>query len=154
MSYVGKMGIQTPLPQSYFTGEEGIGGRIKVRAADFMVEEIPLYQPCGEGEHLYLWVEKTDVAHAELMSCLRRHFGESRESFAARVACLSPAFTPLTHAHLRSVFGATGGKAFYGYQPSELRTLARRTRTELRTAVRWWRRIIGVVTPWSWLGTR
>ena len=69
------MGIQTPLPQRYFTYEEGIGGRIKVRAEDFRVEEIPLYEPCGAGEHLYLWIEKMDVAHAELMSCLRRHFG-------------------------------------------------------------------------------
>ena len=69
------MGIQTPLPQRYFTDEEGIGGRIKVRAEDFRVEEIPLYEPCGAGEHLYLWIEKMDVAHAELMSCLRRHFG-------------------------------------------------------------------------------
>lgn len=69
------MGIQSPLPQRYFTDEQGIGGRIKVRAEDFLVEEIPLYEPCGEGEHLYLFVEKTSVAHAELMSCLRRHFG-------------------------------------------------------------------------------
>ncbi|MDY7108481.1 MAG: tRNA pseudouridine(13) synthase TruD [Planctomycetota bacterium] len=69
------MRIRTPLAQRYFTGEEGIGGRLKVRAEDFIVEEIPLYEPCGEGEHLYLRVEKTDVAHAELMSCLRRQFG-------------------------------------------------------------------------------
>ena len=69
------MGIQSPLPQPYFTDEQGIGGRIKVRAEDFLVEEIPLYEPCGEGEHLYLFVEKTNVSHAELMSCLRRHFG-------------------------------------------------------------------------------
>ena len=27
----------------------GIGGRIKVRPADFLVEEVPLYQPSGEG---------------------------------------------------------------------------------------------------------
>jgi tRNA pseudouridine13 synthase len=75
LSSIGKMGIRTPLPQRYFTDEEGIGGRLKVRAEDFIVEEIPLYEPGGEGEHLYLHVEKTDVSHAELMSCLRRQFG-------------------------------------------------------------------------------
>lgn len=33
--------------------------RIRSSAEDFVVEEIPLYTPCGEGEHTYLWIEKT-----------------------------------------------------------------------------------------------
>ncbi len=36
----------------------GIGGRIKTQPEDFQVEEIPAYQPCGAGDHLFLWVEK------------------------------------------------------------------------------------------------
>lgn len=36
----------------------GIGGRIKSVPEDFEVEEIPAYQPCGSGDHLYLWLEK------------------------------------------------------------------------------------------------
>src|SRR5580704_15830407 len=36
----------------------GIGGRIKSEPEDFEVEEIPAYQPSGEGDHLYLWIEK------------------------------------------------------------------------------------------------
>jgi tRNA pseudouridine13 synthase len=36
----------------------GIGGRIKVELADFQVEEVPAYQPSGQGEYLYLWIEK------------------------------------------------------------------------------------------------
>jgi tRNA pseudouridine13 synthase len=36
----------------------GTGGRIKVLPEDFEVEEIPAYQPCGQGDHLYLWLEK------------------------------------------------------------------------------------------------
>src|SRR5579871_215599 len=39
----------------------GIGGRIKTVPEDFEVEEIPAYQPSGEGEHLYLWIEKRDM---------------------------------------------------------------------------------------------
>lgn len=39
----------------------GIGGRIKVVPEDFEVEEIPAYTPCGQGEHLYLWIEKREV---------------------------------------------------------------------------------------------
>jgi tRNA pseudouridine13 synthase len=39
----------------------GVGGRIKVEPEDFVVEEIPAYEPSGEGDHLYLWVEKRDI---------------------------------------------------------------------------------------------
>jgi len=46
-----------------------------VRPEDFIVEEIPLYEPSDEGPHVYLRVQKEGVAHGELMSCLRRHFG-------------------------------------------------------------------------------
>ena len=70
----GTMRIVNPLPQQYLTQGKGTGGVIKSQPADFVVEEIPLYEPCGEGEHLYLRIEKTSVSHGELMSCLRRHF--------------------------------------------------------------------------------
>jgi tRNA pseudouridine13 synthase len=36
----------------------GIGGRVKDRPEDFDVEEIPAYEPSGQGDHLYLWVQK------------------------------------------------------------------------------------------------
>jgi tRNA pseudouridine13 synthase len=39
----------------------GIGGKIKTVPEDFEVEEIPAYQPSGQGEHLYLWVEKRSM---------------------------------------------------------------------------------------------
>jgi tRNA pseudouridine13 synthase len=39
----------------------GVGGRIKAAPEDFEVEEVPAYPPCGEGEFLYLWVEKRDM---------------------------------------------------------------------------------------------
>ncbi len=70
----GTMCIVNPLPQQYLTQGKGTGGVIKSQPADFVVEEIPLYEPKGEGEHLYLRIEKTSVSHGELMSCLRRHF--------------------------------------------------------------------------------
>jgi tRNA pseudouridine13 synthase len=74
------MRITNPLPQRYLTSEPGIGGRIKVRPEDFLVDELPLYEPEGEGEHLYLGVQKSNVAHAELISCLRRHFNVKEEA--------------------------------------------------------------------------
>ena len=39
----------------------GIGGAIKSIPEDFEVEEIPAYEPSGEGEFLYLWLEKRDM---------------------------------------------------------------------------------------------
>jgi tRNA pseudouridine13 synthase len=36
----------------------GIGGTIKNRAEDFFVQELPLYDPSGEGEHVYAEFQK------------------------------------------------------------------------------------------------
>jgi tRNA pseudouridine13 synthase len=43
------------------------GGTLKAQPADFVVEEIPAYLPCGQGEHCYAWVEKEDVSAPELI---------------------------------------------------------------------------------------
>lgn len=37
-----------------------VGGRIGEDPADFFVEEIPAYEPSGEGEHTYVFVEKRE----------------------------------------------------------------------------------------------
>ena len=39
----------------------GIGGTIKDRLEDFRVEEVPLYEPCGEGTHVYFRVVKAGI---------------------------------------------------------------------------------------------
>ena len=53
----------------------GCGGRLRVEPADFVVEEIPLYLPSGAGDHLYLWIEKTDVP----AETLRRHVARAMD---------------------------------------------------------------------------
>ena len=53
----------------------GCGGRIKERAEDFRVEEIPLYLPSGQGEHLYLRVEKQGATTHQLLSALAKGYG-------------------------------------------------------------------------------
>lgn len=59
--------------QPYLTAElPGCGGRIRERVEDFTVEELPLYEPCGSGEHLYLWVEKRGVGAGPLLAHLAR----------------------------------------------------------------------------------
>lgn len=40
----------------------GTGGKIRVHDEDFEVEEVPSYEPCGSGDHLFLWIEKRGVA--------------------------------------------------------------------------------------------
>ncbi|HVV99957.1 MAG TPA: tRNA pseudouridine(13) synthase TruD [Planctomycetaceae bacterium] len=61
-----------PLP--YLTGDlPGIGGELKTDPDDFIVEEVPAYLPSGEGEHLFLWIEKRGLS-AEM---LLRHLGKS-----------------------------------------------------------------------------
>jgi tRNA pseudouridine13 synthase len=36
----------------------GVGGSLKQRPEDFFVQEIPLYEPTGQGEHVYCEIEK------------------------------------------------------------------------------------------------
>jgi tRNA pseudouridine13 synthase len=43
----------------------GIGGSIKERPEDFFVQEIPLYEPTGQGEHVYCEIEKLGVSTFE-----------------------------------------------------------------------------------------
>jgi tRNA pseudouridine13 synthase len=40
----------------------------------FVVEEVPAYLPSGEGEHTYLWIEKTDLTTFEAVRRLARAF--------------------------------------------------------------------------------
>lgn len=53
----------------------GTGGSIKECPEDFFVEEIPLYLPSGEGEHLYIEVEKTGLTTFALMQQIAATLG-------------------------------------------------------------------------------
>lgn len=55
--------------QSYFSSEiPGTGGVIKQTPEDFQVTELPAYEPCGSGEHLYLTIEKRGITTLEAIS--------------------------------------------------------------------------------------
>lgn len=56
----------------------GIGGLLKQSPDDFVVEEIPAYVPTGEGEHLFLWVEKRDLSAEQLHARIARVLQISR----------------------------------------------------------------------------
>ena len=67
-------GIESALPRGRLLDPPEVTGDIKTREEDFLVEEIPLYQPSGEGEHLYLFLQKEGLAHSELLRALAGHF--------------------------------------------------------------------------------
>ncbi len=53
----------------------GCGGHFKETPEDFEVDELPAYLPCGEGEHVYLHVEKRGVATPDAAKRISRHLG-------------------------------------------------------------------------------
>jgi tRNA pseudouridine13 synthase len=53
-------------------GLPGTGGVIKENPEDFQVTEIPLYLPCGEGEHSYVEIEKRGITTLEAIRRLAR----------------------------------------------------------------------------------
>lgn len=58
----------------------GIGGVLKERDEDFIVEELPAYAPCGEGEHLYLFVQKRHMATMHAARLIAEHFKVHRDA--------------------------------------------------------------------------
>ena len=68
-------------PALYITADvPGTGGAIKQRPEDFLVDETAAYQPSGEGDHLYLFVEKRNLSTLEAARVLAGHFGVPPDS--------------------------------------------------------------------------
>ncbi len=53
----------------------GIGGELKRSPAHFVVDELPLYEPCGQGEHIYLGLRREGWTTRALQQHLARVFG-------------------------------------------------------------------------------
>jgi tRNA pseudouridine13 synthase len=55
----------------------GCGGAFKATPEDFVVEEVPAYEPDGapDGEHLFVWLEKRGHSTQEVAKALARHCG-------------------------------------------------------------------------------
>jgi tRNA pseudouridine13 synthase len=54
-------------------GLPGTGGAVKDRPEDFVVDEIPLYQPMGIGDHAYARIEKIGIPTREAVRRLAQH---------------------------------------------------------------------------------
>ena len=60
----------------YFTTDlPGVGGEIKIEPAHFVVEEIPLYEPSGEGQHVYVRLTREGWTTRALQNELAKLFG-------------------------------------------------------------------------------
>ncbi len=56
-------------------------GRIKATFEDFVVEELPAYEPSGAGEHVFVRITKTDLTTLEAVKRVARALGcDSREA--------------------------------------------------------------------------
>ena len=86
----------------YFTRDfPGIGGAIKQRAEDFFVQEIPLYEASGEGEHVYCEVQKIGLPTFEAVHRIARALNVSSRDIG--YAGMKDA-----HAVTRQVFSIVG----------------------------------------------
>ena len=59
----------------------GIGGRIKLRPEDFVVDEVPLYEPCGQGTHVYVRIAKKRMTTMQAVRHLARALGRPDKDF-------------------------------------------------------------------------
>lgn len=67
------------MPHPFATPQfPGTGGVLKERPGDFLVEETPLYEPAGTGEHLFLFIEKTNLTTDDAVRAACRAFGVGR----------------------------------------------------------------------------
>ena len=58
------------IPYAY--GGPLISGSLRDQPADFFVEENLGFEPEGEGEHVFLWIEKTDINTQQLAGDIAR----------------------------------------------------------------------------------
>jgi tRNA pseudouridine13 synthase len=63
----------------YITSDfDGIGGLLRERPEDFFVQELPLYDPTGEGEHVYAEVQKINLTTFEMVNRIADAVGVAR----------------------------------------------------------------------------
>ncbi|HAU24643.1 MAG TPA: hypothetical protein DCX09_08190, partial [Gammaproteobacteria bacterium] len=79
-----------------------------------------------------------------------RHYGESRERFAARAAATSPTIEPATATHLARSLGASDGDS----TTTDWKTIRRAIAKEIGQNTPRWRRALAFCNPYSWLFTR
>lgn len=66
----------TPFSPARFCPHPPCGGRIGPLPEHFVVEEVPAYPLSGDGEHVFLWVEKTNLTTIDVAGRIARAAGQ------------------------------------------------------------------------------
>ncbi len=67
--------MEAPVLPYATAGLPGIGGELKAEPSHFVVEELPLYEPAGEGEHIYVRLTREGWTTRALQTELAHLFG-------------------------------------------------------------------------------
>ena len=134
-----KSADEKPLP--YISAEDpGIGGVLKAEAKDFVVEEIPLYEPDGQGEHIYVRLTREGWTTRDIHKSLARLFG-------VRAVDVGYAGLKDKQARVTQTFSLA-------LQNTDEATVARRVQEALPFQVLWVRRHRNKLKPGHLLGNR
>jgi tRNA pseudouridine13 synthase len=122
------------------TGLPGIGGEIKAVPAFFVVDEIPLYEPIGEGEHVYVRLTREGLTTRSLQKQLA-------DLFDLREVDVGCAGLKDKHARVTQTFSLL-------LESTNEATVGRRIREALPVKVAWVRRHRNKLKTGHLLGNR
>lgn len=102
----------------------------------------------NENEHRLIYRATMDQLAG--VGIYRKH-GESREEFAHRISTMAPTMTQLTSAHLRQALGHGSLSAKTG---TNWQQLQKKAAAEIKQSTAHWKRVLGILNPYSWLYSR
>jgi len=99
-----------PVPRS--EPAERFAGRYKTLPEDFVVEELPAYDPCGSGDHTWLWIEKRGLSTMDMLHELAEVLDRDERSFGIAglkdAQAISRQWVSLEHQDPRACEGLRG----------------------------------------------
>ncbi|MCB0128825.1 MAG: tRNA pseudouridine(13) synthase TruD [Caldilineaceae bacterium] len=126
----------------------GIGGQLRATTDFFIVEEVPLYEPSGEGQHLYVNLTKSGLTTKDLQVKLERLLQVARNGVG--FAGLKDKYARTTQTMSIPVGHAPTAEA-----AAELdRSIVARIEAELPVTVHWAKRHGNKLKPGHLLGNR
>lgn len=107
-----------PVPRGCEAG--AFHGRYKVEPDDFVVDEVPAYEPVGDGTHVWLWLEKRGLSTLDVIDDLARKLQRHARSFGVAglkdARSISRQWLSIEHVDERAVTGLVGGDGDSGYR--------------------------------------
>ncbi len=89
-------------------------GRYKMTPEDFAVDEIPAYEPSGQGDHVWLWVEKRGLSTMDLLHDLAAALDRDERSFGIAglkdAQAVSRQWVSIEHVDPAACEGLQGGR--------------------------------------------